>query len=945
MKAALKPYLEKGVKLFDFYIPEISVTEMSTNPKAINWLLRHANKIVLLNDGTAQPFRFLNDPSPAKGYISWVRGQSNSYTRDQLLQKWNSLKQNVDPYTDSNTGIDWWHFLTLGDKMRLYNIDGTYWKGLREYLKAIGKENKSFQIFSYPTFYKTIPNIDGLNNNEYIELFKSISNIKNEEFTDLLSFIDNAEDAKNYDPKKKNVVFLSPAIKKDNNQIATSYEKFFDAITKKYPPTLYNYFFQFHPSFVPNTIKSYLSNTVVKSKFDIKPLILKNTVSWENMMSFDYENLSKGKSIFFNENDFREDSNDYKTTLVGVQPSSTVLGSTIYFVKQAFNIPLEKALKYINPTNFPIPQNFHILTGVPVANENDNVNIMNRIYKQYIATGQFHSVKKFPILNDSYKQNIWNKDAVINAIYASKYLMSQSVVNSLKDYVNSLSDTDPKIAQIGNKLVELANEVDKSKSLLPDSLTTKLDFAKKYYNASNKVDFDNSLDKLTSIYTIGNNNSYRISNDIRTKYASNSLFWTSEFLDKNNVFLNSLLWNDGDVLEKVSKTFEIIKKANTELDKQLKELNGDTQTETHTFNLGDNKHSFATWDNHLPKIEISDYSGDGVHVGSEHSNNTEEQLSQIVAVKNHDDQNKTKLDEWFQTHFNGDTKTKVELELIKQLGVSKFKNSTLSDTEITFKHVHFIDKVYSTPVVTFTVNNANNSENSTHKVSLVIRNIFNSSNNSQVFSSVQGTHFTAAPGAKNTGTPNINDVEYTSKYVNVYLNYEGAPIPIDGIPLKGNVGNADNKSLNGTSIVEHDTNNKFSDWFLNTDQGNAFLDSIVAYINSFDPKFANQRAYNDNRTVLIDGVSYAETKSPATGNQVDNDNRPQLRIWNFTPRQNVLRLLQQVKGDTEAVYLPIGAATNQGWINTFLIRIPLSKFIDKGDLKAYLEENKATSNR
>ncbi|MFL1090190.1 hemagglutinin, partial [Mycoplasmopsis synoviae] len=37
--------------------------------------------------------------------------------------------------------------------------------------------------------------------------------------------------------------------------------------------------------------------------------------------------------------------------------------------------------------------------------------------------------------------------------------------------------------------------------------------------------------------------------------------------------------------------------------------------------------------------------------------------------------------------------------------------------------------------------------------------------------------------------------------------------------------------------------------------------------------------------------------------------------------------LQQMKDDTEAVYLPIGGTTDDKWLNTFLIRIPLTKFV------------------
>ncbi|MFL1028564.1 hypothetical protein ACJOMT_04030, partial [Mycoplasmopsis synoviae] len=42
-------------------------------------------------------------------------------------------------------------------------------------------------------------------------------------------------------------------------------------------------------------------------------------------------------------------------------------------------------------------------------------------------------------------------------------------------------------------------------------------------------------------------------------------------------------------------------------------------------------------------------------------------------------------------------------------------------------------------------------------------------------------------------------------------------------------------------------------------------------------------------------------------------------------RENVF--LQQIQGDTEAVYLPVTAIASNKWLNTFLIRISLTKFL------------------
>nr|WP_263863878.1 hypothetical protein [Mycoplasmopsis synoviae] len=37
--------------------------------------------------------------------------------------------------------------------------------------------------------------------------------------------------------------------------------------------------------------------------------------------------------------------------------------------------------------------------------------------------------------------------------------------------------------------------------------------------------------------------------------------------------------------------------------------------------------------------------------------------------------------------------------------------------------------------------------------------------------------------------------------------------------------------------------------------------------------------------------------------------------------------MQQVHDDSSAVYFAVNGVTSEGWLNTFLIRIPLNKFV------------------
>ncbi|MFL1058622.1 hemagglutinin, partial [Mycoplasmopsis synoviae] len=86
---------------------------------------------------------------------------------------------------------------------------------------------------------------------------------------------------------------------------------------------------------------------------------------------------------------------------------------------------------------------------------------------------------------------------------------------------------------------------------------------------------------------------------------------------------------------------------------------------------------------------------------------------------------------------------------------------------------------------------------SSEKVTLTIRNLYKKANSDTNVFATQGAYYTATP----------SDNATTIKKVNVYLNYTGPNIELDAkLPT---VGSQENTSLNGTSNVTYDFNNKF----------------------------------------------------------------------------------------------------------------------------------------
>ncbi|MFL1059543.1 hemagglutinin, partial [Mycoplasmopsis synoviae] len=94
--------------------------------------------------------------------------------------------------------------------------------------------------------------------------------------------------------------------------------------------------------------------------------------------------------------------------------------------------------------------------------------------------------------------------------------------------------------------------------------------------------------------------------------------------------------------------------------------------------------------------------------------------------------------------------------------------------------------------------------------------------------------------------------------------------------------------------------------------------TIINYVNKFDPKFPAEFVTNSTNGVTITKVQKDKQKR-------DRELRPGT-LDDLLSNKNIV-FLQQIKGDTEAVYFAVSAIASNGWLNTFLIRIPLTKFV------------------
>ncbi|MFL1043449.1 hemagglutinin [Mycoplasmopsis synoviae] len=295
----------------------------------------------------------------------------------------------------------------------------------------------------------------------------------------------------------------------------------------------------------------------------------------------------------------------------------------------------------------------------------------------------------------------------------------------------------------------------------------------------------------------------------------------------------------------------------------------------------------------MPKIVVDGYVADGAGANK----------------AQHETENTRLLQQWFDTPANWE---KLSEQLTKKLGSSKFKNIVLTSPMVSYEDTSSNTRV---PKVTFTLRgkegyNLQTDNGATSSLTLSIRVLYTSAESTQNVLQMQGASSSATPG--NTRTVSDTNV---LRNVNVYLNYTGPVILLDAdLPA---VGTANNTTINGTSKIEgNDLATKVKALLNKTANQNDPTDlmkAITKYVQTIDPKYLTSVPASAGNSRYRAWVSWLKTEGVVL-------------------KQSELKypgdvFLQQMHMDSEAVYLPIGGFTDDQWLNTFLIRIPLTKFV------------------
>ncbi|MFV9451311.1 lipoprotein 17-related variable surface protein [Mycoplasma sp. 4463] len=393
----LKPYKDAGVNKFDFYIPDISFPSLPAEVR--NYVLEHANKIVLLSDGNAQPYKFVET-----SYQSWANRTSSNLSKDEIAASFEEMQR-----TQKQT-IDYRYYFQLTDKVKLYNFDGSYIEYFNKELRTLDKANLSLSIKDYPTDYSQVFKNDKLEMEKAITEYEKLNRL---EVRNALDFVIHGKE--HYDSSKKNLVFMGSSLfRKYETKVETDplYGKwrikeltenreeiisFINAIKIKYPESEYNYMYKMHPVYSKDESIEYIRTLFGDNN---KAIILDSSVSWENIIAVDHSKADYGKSVFFNQTF----NNDSKTHIFGIQASSTVLLSTLAFVRSAYNLSLEQAKAFVDPEDFAIPTTFHIIKRDQVKPKNGfydtNIKELDQVYKYFIPSKTFFELSEFKSIPD-----------------------------------------------------------------------------------------------------------------------------------------------------------------------------------------------------------------------------------------------------------------------------------------------------------------------------------------------------------------------------------------------------------------------------------------------------------------------------------------------------------------------------------------------------------------
>ncbi|MDE7111994.1 MAG: hypothetical protein K2N92_00175 [Malacoplasma sp.] len=406
-----KSALESGKKI-DIWAADLTVNSLfsgSDARKGFVKLLPYINKIYILSDGNAQTANFID---------AYVKRRKEHYIDDQEAEKiWNQLQDKTKPENErleilENSSL--YDFLRLEKYMNIFHIleytQSPYWNI---------PSDRIYRAYAFNIdYYKMSNNL--YEENQTTEKQKYLTNY--EKFfllseTTLEKFI--VEGFNNYDPKKKNLVWMGDNLWTENNDytkisansnMIKEVQNFFLTLTKKYPANEYNYFFKHHPAFSLEVQKEFTS--LITGLTDVQPITF-GGFGWELFLAWDgYHQINSTNNYvpFFSSNSNKNENQSQnfvpQTQLVGTLYTSSTILTTYSYIRTTYDLNDSEAYLSVDQANFPIVGTYGIWgkgiksNGSYSSMVSKNKEFIDKIYLPYVEMN--NKVDGVEILKDYY---------------------------------------------------------------------------------------------------------------------------------------------------------------------------------------------------------------------------------------------------------------------------------------------------------------------------------------------------------------------------------------------------------------------------------------------------------------------------------------------------------------------------------------------------------------
>ncbi len=397
----------KSGKKIDIWAADLTVNSLfsgSDSRKGFVKLLPYINKIYIMSDGNAQTASFIE---------AYVKRRKDHYVSDEDAENiWNEL-QNVEKPEEERLQIlsnsTLYDFLRLEKYMSIFHIleytQSPYWNI---------ESDKIYRAYAFNIdYYKMSNNLyDSNQTTEKEKYLKSYEKFFLLSDSSLNAFVQ--EGFENYDPKKKNLVWMGDNLWTENNDytkisansnMIKEVQNFFLVLTKKYPASEYNYFFKHHPAFSVEVQKQLTS--IITELTDVKPITF-GPFGWELFLAWDgyhQVNSSNNYVSFFNSTSNKNENNEQEfypqTQLVGTLYTSSTILTTYSYIRTTYDFTDSEAYLSVDQENFPIVGTYGIYAkGVKSSGSyssmvKKNKEFIDKIYLPYVEMNKIDGVEIF----------------------------------------------------------------------------------------------------------------------------------------------------------------------------------------------------------------------------------------------------------------------------------------------------------------------------------------------------------------------------------------------------------------------------------------------------------------------------------------------------------------------------------------------------------------------